>query len=617
MIETLQEFHFLRPLWLLALFPAATLLWSIAHPSGGARGWERIVDAHLLRYLIGASGAVGRRPVLVIVGAAALTTVLALAGPTWSKVPHATYRAQQARVIVLSLAPTMDAADIAPSRLARARLKVLDILARQREGHVALIAYSAEPYTVSPLTEDAKTIAALVPILSTDLMPESGDTLSAALQRAGDLLAQANAARGDVIVVTDSPGDAPSGKAAGALRAAGHRVSFLGVGQVDGAPVPLAGGGFLKDASGAIVVHKLDVQALLKLAGIGGGSMATLSNDDSDLAVVLGSADPARADFSAKSNSSAVAQWRDEGPWLVLLLLPLVAVLFRRGWLVVVAVVVIGAAPTSSYALDLESLWLRKDQQAQRALRAEDFDRAAVLADDPLQKGEALYRAGKYDEAAGVFGKIDTPDGHYNRGNALAQAGRYRDAYEEYEKALKQTPNHADAKYNRAVIEEILKRKPPPQQQSSGTDQQEQQNKQQDGASQSHAQQKSPPQAGNDKQGTQGDSTRDNRTTQSGNNAAKQQATPQQEGANSNATRPTQAPQAAGGGPSQGQDDARQAPGGESATATNESAQDREARQAAEQWLGRVPDDPGGLLREKFRREHLRRKQQDGRGVAR
>lgn len=614
MIEMAQSFHLLRPGWLLALIPAAALVWMLARPGADDRGWERVVDAHLLRHLLGPSNSVRRHGVLALLSVALLIAVLALAGPAWSKAPHATYRAQQARVIVLSLAPSMDAADIAPSRLARARLKVLDILARQREGQTALIAYSGEPYVVAPLTEDAKTIAALVPVLTTDLMPVAGDVLSTALQRAAELLARANTQAGTVIVITDSPGDAPSSQAAGALRKAGHRVSVLAVGRADGAPIPQAGGGFLKDAGGAIVVHKVDEPALMKLASIGGGAMAALSVDDSDLAIVLGAADSARAEFETKASASAVTQWRDEGPWLVWLLMPLVALLFRRGWLVTVAVVTIAAAPWPSHAFELEQLWLRKDQQAQRALRAEDYERAAELAEDPLRKGEALYRARKYEQAAEAFAQVDSPDGHYNRGNALAKSGRYADALAAYEAALRKIPNHADAKHNRALIEELLKRDPPPQsaadqqaadQQQGQQRRQQKQNQQQQQQSQA---QSSARDTGDGMQGAQDARPGDqNAAASNSKKEAAQAAQPDIEKkspapVDQAASRPEAAP-------------ARD--GGSEAAANNDSPEDREARQAAEQWLGRVPDDPGGLLREKFRREHLRRLQNEARGAPR
>jgi Ca-activated chloride channel family protein len=595
MIETIGQFHFLRPWWLLALLPAAGVLWMVAKRTAASRSWDRIVDAHLLRVLLGAPSSAQRRGLLVLFGAALAVAVVALAGPTWSQAPQATYRAQNARVVVLSLAPTMDAGDVAPSRLVRARLKVLDLLARQREGQTALIAYSGEPFVVAPLTEDARTIAALVPVLSVDLMPVPGDKLSAALHRAGELLAQANAGHGDIVVIGDSAGDAPAMQAAAALRDAGHRVSVLAVGLGEGAPVPIRGGGFLKDASGAIIVHKVDATALGRLADSGGGAMAMLSTDDSDLATVLAGADPARAAPELKSDASTVSQWRDEGPWLVLVLLPLAALLFRRGWLVAIAALAVGVAPDASHAFELEQLWLRSDQRAARALHAEEYARAAELAEGPMQKGEALFRARKFEEAAEAFAKVDTPDGDYNRGNALAKAGRYADALAAYQAALRRIPTHADAKYNRALIEELLKRDPPPQ---SGGQQQPQ-------AGQKPQEQSQPSSQSASAQDRGGAEDRNSGTGESDNRSRGEQPkdTPDRNASSARDEREQREAESAQAKSGPAEAEAQDAKG----ATDGASVQDREAQQAAEQFLGRVPDDPGGLLREKFRREYLRR----------
>lgn len=590
MIDDLGQFHFLRPWWLLALLPAALVLWRLTRQRADAGAWERVVDAHLLRHLLGGDGQRRTSAGISVLGSAWMIAVLALAGPSWSKAPQATYHARHALVIVLSLAPTMDAGDVAPSRLVRARLKVLDILARRREGQTALIAYSDAPYTVAPLTEDARTIAALVPVLATDVMPAPGDKLSAALERARELLAQAGVARGEVLVVADSAVDVRANDAAQTLNEAGHRVSVLAVGGTEGAPIPLRGGGFLTDAAGGIVVHKVDAARLQLLAKNGGGAFATIAVDDADLAAVLPAVSGEGANAAPKENgASSVVRWRDEGPWLVVLLLPLVALLFRRGWLVGIAAVYCLHLPPPVLAFEIDELWLRSDQRAQQALEAEDYERAAELATDPMRKGEALYRAKKYAEAAEQFAQVDSADGHYNRGNALAKAGRYADARAAYVKALEKIPTHANAKYNKALIDQLLKREPPPPQQSQDSSQQ---------SGEKSGSQKSGP-----SQSAGGGAAEDRGAEDAG-------AQSKSVGAGSGAQETPKS-----GEP---QRNAGAEPGAGTSPAAQAGATPREGEghngnaQAVEQWLGKVPDDPGGLLREKFRREYLRRMQQQG-----
>ena len=202
---------------------------------------------------------------------ALLLLVLALAGPTWERLPEPLYQARQFRVVALDLSPSMNATDVAPSRLVRARFKVLDLLRQSEEGQTAMLAYGPEPYVVSPLTTDVKTIAAQVPSLDTSLLPVAGARRTdLALDQAAELLRQAGAPEGEVVLVTDGMENAPATNAAAArLRASGYRVSVLGVGTLDGSPVRSRDGGFLKDANGAIRVSRLQETALRALAVVG------------------------------------------------------------------------------------------------------------------------------------------------------------------------------------------------------------------------------------------------------------------------------------------------------------------------------------------------------------
>ncbi len=592
MIETLwHNFHFMRPLWLLALIPALWLLWRLARDAAAPGAWARVVDAHLLQHLVVRFGGQGASVAMVrVLGAAWIIAVLALAGPSWSKLPQAVYRAQNARVIVLSLAPTMDARDVAPSRLARARLKVLDVLARQNEGQTALIAYAAEPYVVSPLTEDARTIAALVPVLTTDLMPVAGDQLGAALQQARALLEQAGVPQGEVTVIADSAGDASARRVAAEVRAAGHRVSVLAVGTSDGVPVTAPGRGYLKDASGAIIIAKLELQPLQQLASAGGGQFAKLGPDDSDLEQVLGSPSPTRATDHARRVDGSSERWRDEGPWLVLILLPLVALLFRRGWWAVGLAALLMAPPEVSHAFELSDLWLRRDQQAQRALQAQDYPRAAQLFSDAQHKGTALYRSQRYEDAAQAFAQGGSADAHYNHGNALAKAGQLEQARAAYQEALRLSPDHQDALFNKTLVEKMLEQQSPPSE-ASAEDQQQQESQQQN----------SPPKSGKDspqaQQSPSNDAAPGHDKKPEGQRADKSESAGQRAEAKSGAADKPQ--------------DASEHQGAQARQKAENARDDgqREASQAMEQWLGRVGDDPGGLLREKFRREHVRRAQ--------
>ena len=378
------EFHFLRPLWLLMLAPLALLLWRQWRSGVDGDAWRAVVDAHLLpRLLVDGSGRVRHLPSLLL-GLGWLLLVMALAGPTWERLPEPLYQARQFRVVALDLSPSMNATDVAPSRLARARFEVLDLLRQSDEGQTALLAYGAEPYIVSPLTTDAATIAAQVPNLATGLLPVAGARRTdLALDLAGQLLRQAEAPDGQVVLITDGlEHPAATAEAARRLRAEGYRVSVLGVGTAKGGPVRGPDGNFLKDANGAIRLPTLDPAVLRSVADAGGGRYVVARPDDRDIAALAPRGTAAFGD-RAEEQDSTTERWREEGPWLLLVLLPLAAFAFRRGWLSPLALVACLLPAPDAYAATWDDLWLRPDQRAQRLLEDGRPAAAAQLFERP------------------------------------------------------------------------------------------------------------------------------------------------------------------------------------------------------------------------------------------
>ena len=659
-MNALSEFHWLRPEWLWALLPLAVIAWRLLHQTGRASAWEKQCDPHLLAELLIHRAQHHRLPLVLLMIGWTLA-VVALAGPVWQKLPQPVYRTQAAHVIVLDLSPSMDATDLRPSRIARARFKVLDLLARYREGQTALVVFAGEPFVVSPLTDDTKTIAALVPTLSPELMPAPGDHAHTALRMADELLRQAGIQNhGEIVLVTDGYDDpAATLEAVSDLRAHRRRISVLGVGTTEGAPIPLADGGFLKDATGAIVVPRLNPATLSELAHQGGGRFVSLSADDKDIDTL--SSDTMAQTREVRPDSSSrqsMDRWREEGPWLVLIMLPLAALAFRRGWLVVLLLGVL-TVPNPAAASGWQDWWARPDQQGMQALQAGEGKQAAELFQDPAWKGSARYRAGNYEKALESFSQLDGADALYNRGNALAHLGRLQEAVAAYDEALKQNPTNADARHNKALVEKLLEQQQQQQQQQQqseksskdqhnqsgdqgqqspknpSTDQskqssadpknnQESQKKNQQGDPQEHPE--------NGKSADQNASTNQAADQPSGQN----QQGPQEKPSDSTVSTPEQ-PKAedhhsesstAHSGQPKPDHDQAQHPAETNPTASQppqdsdrqtaavgskEPPPQSESQQAMNQWLQRIPDDPGGLLRRKFWVEHLRRQQQAAR----
>ena len=264
-----SNFHFLRPWWLLALV-ALPLIWrALSQGRSDAGAWRGVVDEHLLPHLLVRDDGVqtsSRSPRMLAMLAFALAC-LALAGPAWEQLPQPLFQNRSARVIALELSATMQAQDVTPSRFERARFKIADILQRNADGQTALIAYAGEPFVVAPLTDDVNTVSNLLDALEPTVMPVQGNNTGKAMEMAASLIRGAGLREGEILLLADAVGDGAE-TAVRRARAQGIRVSVIGVGSAQGAPVPLQQGGFLKNGSGEIVLPKLDNAAL---AGIGAG----------------------------------------------------------------------------------------------------------------------------------------------------------------------------------------------------------------------------------------------------------------------------------------------------------------------------------------------------------
>ncbi len=329
----LSNLHFLRPNWFYALIPLALLMIGIAYRLRHANNWQQVCDPHLLPHLLINMRARRLLWPLLLLGLIWILAVIALAGPSWQQITIPSYRSQAARVIVFDLSPSMYAQDIAPSRLTRAKFKLLDLLKRTHEGQTGLIAFSGEPYVVSPLTQDNNTIAAMIPELDPQIMPVSGNNMAWALSFAAKLLTQAGVRKGDIIVITYNRADPAAIKLAKKLKARGDKISVLGVGTREGAPIPLSSGNFLRDKKGNIVVSKLAQASLQKLANAGGGIYAQFTNDNSDLKRILAGSLFTQQLAKAKQTQHDIKIWQDSGRYFILPILLLMLLLFRRGWL--------------------------------------------------------------------------------------------------------------------------------------------------------------------------------------------------------------------------------------------------------------------------------------------
>jgi len=596
----MADFHFLRPWWLALLPVAVWLIWQLVRGRAEGGGWRALVDAPLREHVLAEPEVLreSRAPLAAALACAVLALV-ALAGPTWERLPVPAFRSEEALVVALDLSRSMDAADVEPSRLARARLKVLDLLERRAAGQTALVVFSTHAFTVTPLTTDTRTISALVGAVSTSIMPTQGSSLASGLDKAASLLRQTSLSAGDILAITDADVVPADVDLAGKLRGEGFLVSVLAVGTEQGAPIPRAEGGFVTDGAGAVVIPQLDVAGLARVAAAGGGRFARLAPDDRDLESLFPAAPlPGTAQLASDAERQQADVWRDRGGWLALALLPLLALVFRRGWIAGVLLVLL-LPTTRAHAFEWQDLWQRPDQRGYEALRERENERAAQLFEDPQWRSAAQYRAGKFADSAASLSGVDSAEGNYNRGNALAKAGRLEDAIAAYDRALELDPELPDAAYNRDLVKDYLAKNPPPPQQNQPQGGGEKQDEQGKNGANGDDRQDAESQARN------GQGDRDDESSGDSRNGAQKPQNPPQPGDEEQNGEQQQASEKQNQQGAQGQ------------AAESKDAEHWADQQAAEQWLRRIPQDPGGLLRRKFLYQYQRLGvDQDGKPVA-
>lgn len=622
MITALHVFHFLRPLWLLALLALPLLVWRSARSDAGVRELSRLVDPALLPHLL-TGRPISRRASTALLALGWTLATLAFAGPTWSRQAQPLYAERAAQVVAISLSPRMLAKDVAPSRLDRAKYKARDLLASNRDGQNALVAYAGEAFVVAPLTSDASSLDELLDALAPDTMPTEGDNAAQAIEQGVKLVIQAKAGGGSLVLITDKA-DAGAQAAARQALAQGVRVSVLGIGTTAGSPVPLAEGGFLRDEQGNLELARRDDAALAALAAAGGGRFVPATDDHKDIDALH---TELRGGEATASDDARSEQWLDRGPWLLLPLLLVVALGFRRGWLLAIPLVLLPLlTPTTAHADGWRDLWLRPDQQAARALQHGDVATARKLARDPALRGAAAYRGGDYASAAQALAPLPDADAQYNLGNALAKEQRYKEAIAAYDRALARDPGNADAKANKQAVEDWLRRQQQKSQNGDDNDSKDHQGKdgQQNGQDGQSSSKDKPSDQGKPKAGDAGQGQSGKPGDPSDKNAQDQAQKPGDTSSQDAGKPQTAAQRAAEQARAeaarkalQQQMDQALAKQGKPAKADPDQPHqlglpddsDPSSHLPAEvrQALQRVPDDPGALLRRKFELEYRQR----------
>ncbi len=553
-----MELHLLRPEWLAMLLVPVVLLALTLIKSKNAERLSQAIDEPLRKILIkGEQAPLSRiqwRPLLI-------TTLLAiaLAGPAVDKAPSPSGKGDLATILILDLSPSMWAQDAAPNRIEQAKRKLSDLLETLDTDLMSLIVYSGEAYTVVPPTDDHNTIEAMLPVLDPAIMPNFGSSVEMAIALATEQ-AERHQGTSQVIIITDGL-HPDSVKAVNELNTQLSTAVLL-IGTVSGAPIPNANGYIMQNGQQVIAkATPVDLDDLSTTLAI----RASRTNDDvldiaSSLQVAQISGDTA--------NNDTFDRYVDRGPLLALLAFLLLLPSLRPTAIATILLVTV-TLPISTPAL-ADNFMQSDDRRTFERYQQQPTETTAFELTDPRWRAYALSQQQQRQAALETYAAIENPSQEdlLNMGNNLTHEAAYPQAEAMYRRVLALDPNNQSAQLGLDIIDALRA-------QNQQEDQQGNQPNEQQQSEQNNEQQENEDQNTDQQQESQSNSEQSQNDADQQNEEQMPQQTP---------------PQESGQPPPQISD--------------NERISEEEAKQELEQLLRSLPDDPGGLLRRKFRYEY-------------
>ncbi|MEZ9108571.1 VWA domain-containing protein [Vibrio cyclitrophicus] len=456
------QFHFIRPLWLLAFIPMFFLLW-IRWREETKPTWKDILPVHLRDALtIGETGWRKQLPLKLLMVIVTIAIIIC-SGPTWQREASPFGEDKASMLVVLDNSDSMLAKDLPPSRLERSKQKIRDLLAARKGGNTGLVVYAGSAHVAMPVTQDSKVFEPFLAAITPDIMPVSGKSAEEALplinqQLSGEL-------GSSVLLVSDGVNPSTIRAYESFFNDNPYQLLILAAGN-----------------SNVVSDNPVDLDSLRNLASKTGGRLIEVSVDNSDIQQLNRA-----VERNMQLNGKSSMPWKDMGYGLLIPMAFIMLLWFRKGWLVqwcVVGVLITSSvySPstlaktvnlTAEKPIVVESvtawdktaqwwwdLWLTPDQQGQRLLNQQEYLEAAKHFKDPMRKGAAYYYARDFKLAHSAFLQMKTDYGLYNAASALARQREYL-AARDLLKSLSEKPDlspelRPDVEHNLAVIGGIV-----------------------------------------------------------------------------------------------------------------------------------------------------------------
>lgn len=435
-----QQFHFLRPAWLLLIVPFIGLIYLRYKADNESNTWQKKLPSHLAKALIIGKSTWHKNLPIKVLALLGIVAVLIASGPSWQRQPSPFAEDTSPLVIVLDLSSSMIQQDIAPNRLFRAKQKILDLLALRNSGKTALIVYSGSAHIAMPLTQDIAVFRPLIDALNPAVIPRQGKFSEYSLPLIDTILGE-NTQNSTVLLITDALNKRGNSAFQSYFSKHNYQLLILGVGNLE---VPVA--------------QPLEQDNLNNLASNTNGFYTTFTQNKDDIEQLV-----AHISVHAMMNEETSQPWFDSGYYLIWLIILPYLLWFRKGWLVQWSVLLVFSfstltpSPVSAKEWQFSDLWLTADQQGQWYFEQQDYQQAAEHYDNATSKGAAYYMAGEYKLAQNYFLRDDSLTAQLGVAASLAHQHEYMAAKNLYKSILLSHPKNEVAQHNLQLLENIIK----------------------------------------------------------------------------------------------------------------------------------------------------------------
>ena len=191
-------------------------------------------------------------------------------------------------MIALDVSNSMLAEDYSPNRLERSKLAISRLVDKLQGDRIGLVVFAGESFVQLPITADYVSAKLVLKSINTESVPIQGtDLASAMMASARSFSTQSERSRAIILITDGEDHEGDALEAARTIAEQGIRIYCIGVGSPQGKPIPLKGGGLMKDKNGDIVVSRLDEDILQEIAGIGGGKYVRAGNTEFGLNPII------------------------------------------------------------------------------------------------------------------------------------------------------------------------------------------------------------------------------------------------------------------------------------------------------------------------------------------